>query len=128
MRSAFVVLLLAASVSAAPTYQPFRMPNGPSDPFKYYVDNRQSFAGGLSFAQWDATTTAAWKAWDDVGCSYVSFQRLGTTTSANIPDPRDPYDTFNVSTVWVTNASDPYYEYALAGGVATMADIPLTYA
>ncbi|MFL5319972.1 MAG: matrixin family metalloprotease [Myxococcaceae bacterium] len=128
IRTAFACCLVAASVAlAVPSDNGYRMPNGPGDPFKWYVDNRQQFAGGLTFAQWDTATTAAWKAWDDVQCSYATFQRLGTSSSANIADPRDPYDTFNVSTVWITSNTDPYYDYALAGGPAAMSDIPLTY-
>lgn len=127
-RAILVPLFLIAAVAvAAPTFQSYRMPNNASDPFRWYIDNRQAFGGGLTFAQGDTSTTAAWKAWDDVACSYTAFQRMGTTSSAGVPNPSDPYDTFNVSTIWITDAGDPYYEFALAGGVATMADIPLTY-
>lgn len=121
-------LAAASAAIAAPYYLDYRMPNNPSDPFKYYIDDRQPTAGGLTSSQWNAATQAAFNTWDAVACAYTTFKYQGTTSDAGIPDPRDAYDQFNVSTVWITSSSDPYYDYALAGGVASMSSIPLTYA
>jgi uncharacterized protein (TIGR03382 family) len=79
----------------------------------------------------EKATNAAFQTWEDVSCAYPDFVYLGQTTTNAAIDPSnvgDPTDAFNVSTVWVTNTSDPYYTSALAGGQSPATAVPLTYA
>lgn len=127
---AFALLLVTATAGAQtpPPWLGYKMPNGPGDPFRYYVDSRASSAGGLTIAESETATNAAFATWDAVACSYATFSYAGRTATVANMDPRDPYDQYNASTVWITSSSDPYYDAALGGGVAAAASIPLTYA
>lgn len=128
--NALALLFVASSALAQqpPPYLGYKMPNGPGNPFVYYLDSRATTAGGLTLAEMQTATNAAWTTWENVSCSYATFSFAGQSSQAGIADVRDPYDQFNVSTIWITASSDPYYDAALGGGVASAASIPLTYA
>jgi len=123
------VLLAAAVQAAGPVPLGYLVPNGPGNPFEYYVDGRfPGGAGGVTQADAQAATQAAFQAWENVACAWPDFEFKGlSTANPNVADPRDPYDAFNVATVWINDPADPYYDFALAGGGAFAAALPLTY-
>lgn len=108
-------------------YLPFKMLHGPQDPFPYYLDGRSPNPAGLLLSDVQAATERAWKTWDSVSCASTAFSFLGPTGST-VPEPRDPYDVFNVSTVWISSQSDPYYLSTVGSGDVAAITIPLTYA
>lgn len=107
----------------------YKMLNTKNDPFRYYVDGRNLQPATVLIGQVQAAVDAAYQTWDAVSCAYPSFTSLGlSSNNPQISDARDPYDTFNVSAVWVTDSNDPYYALALGSGAAAAASIPLTWA
>ncbi|MBI3184800.1 MAG: matrixin family metalloprotease [Myxococcales bacterium] len=131
MKRLAVLLALAALARPAEAqqyfYLPFKMLNTSADPFPYYVDARSSNPVGLVFSDVQAASLRAWKQWDDVSCAATAFASMGPTTAA-IAEPRDPYDVYNVSTIWIASRSDPYYEATIGSSDVTAITIPLTYA
>jgi hypothetical protein len=127
-----VLVMMAWSAAAAAQqqyeYLGFKMLNNRDYPFPYYLDARVTNPAEIALSQVEAATTAAFQTWENVACAYPDFQYMGYSTTASIPDVRDTYDAYNVSTIWVTNPSDPYYNMALAGGNSPSGTIPLTYA
>lgn len=129
-RSFLVGLGLAAAVLSTPAlaqynYLGYKMF---PDPFKWYQDSRSQTPAGLSLVAVEGATLAAWNAWDAPACSWANFRSMGRSTAVPIPDARDSTDGYSVSAIWVSSSSDPYYNFALAGGQAIAASIPLTYA
>ncbi len=114
------VLLVTA---AAPNYLPFKMLHSDADPFAFYVDARAQSPAGLPLAEVLSASEAAWRRWDEVPCAATAMVSLGPTSTAP-----DAYDGVNVSTLWVTSASDPAYDDILAGGAAAAAAVPVAYA
>ncbi len=127
-----LVALSATAAAQAPyNYQGYKMLNTRDYPFRYYLDARSSTPGGISITEVEKATNAAFQTWEDVSCAYPDFQYMGRTTTNSSIDPNDvgnPYDAFNVSTVWVTSTSDKYYGLALGYGRGLTGSIPLTYA
>jgi hypothetical protein len=139
MRQAGLVLLaLGVAVGSAqaelvfdPPYRSLthRMLNTEADPFRYYVDGRLLHPATVQLGQIQAAVEQAYQTWQDVACAWPAFSSLGLhTNEPQITDPRDPYDLFNVSAVWITSSADPYYNFALAAGGAAAATVPLSYA
>ncbi len=131
MRALLVALAIAPSALAQfdPAqfgYLPFKMLNDARDPFGYYFDARSSSPAGLQLSVVQSATQSAWKKWDDISCASTAFRFLGPTTNV-VPDPADPYDVYNVSTVWVSSRQDPVYQAALGVSVSAVT-LPLTYA
>jgi hypothetical protein len=129
-RWALLALLLPVAVIAqdAPYYLPFKMLNTSADPFPYYVDGRSQTPAGLNFANVQTATTTAWKRWDDLTCASTAFKFLGPTTAAAVPEPRDMYDVSNVSTIWISARTDPFYPNTVSNSDITAITLPLTYA
>lgn len=133
-RIASLALLLCGGVAVAQEEAPYRlldhrMLNSQNDPFKYYVDGRMMQPSSVLIGQVQSAVDASYQAWQSVACAYPTFESQGlSTNNAGIADPRDPYDVFNVSAIWVTSKSDPLYQFALGGGIAAAASIPLNYA
>jgi len=129
-RASAAVLLLISSVALAqstPQYLPFKMVNTTSNPFRYYLDNRNAMPAGLNLLAVQNATNNAWNSWNAVSCAVPKTATSGYT-SGIVPNPADSYDAFNVTPVWILSATDPLH-YALFGsayvkGIA----IPLTYA
>jgi hypothetical protein len=118
-----------AAAQAQQEYLGYKMLNTRDFPFRYYLDARLTNPAGIAISQVEAATTAAFQTWENVGCAYPDFQYMGFhTTNSSITDVRDTNDAFNVSTIWVTNSTDPYYQTALAGGRSPSATMALTYA
>ncbi|MFZ5469065.1 MAG: matrixin family metalloprotease [Myxococcota bacterium] len=109
-------------------YLPFKMLNTSADPFEYYLDARSPNPAGLTLSNVQAATDNAWKRWDDVSCAATAFRARGLSTSANIPEVRDTYDVYNVSTIWIGSTSDPYYGVAIGSSDVTAMTLPLSYA
>ncbi|MEN9798942.1 MAG: hypothetical protein RL653_2638 [Pseudomonadota bacterium] len=134
MRGAWLLMLCMAAWSAPARadipWNGYLLPNSSNNPFEYYVDGRfPAGAGGVTQSSAEAATQAAFQAWEAVACAWPDFTFKGlATANPAIADPRDPYDAFNVSTVWTNDPADPYYDFALAGGRALAAALPLTYA
>lgn len=106
-----------------------RMLNTSNDPFGYYVDGRMQQPNTVLIGQVQTAVDAAYQTWESLACAYPAFTSLGLTSNQpQITDPRDPYDAFNVTAIWVTDKNDPFYDFALAGGVASAASLPLSYA
>ncbi len=131
MRALLVAMAIAPSALAQfdPAqfgYLPFKMLNDARDPFGYYFDARSSSPAGLQLSVVQSATQSAWKKWDDISCASTAFRFLGPTTNV-VPDPADPYDVYNVSTVWVSSRQDPVYQAALGVSVSAVT-LPLTYA
>ncbi|WP_224367272.1 matrixin family metalloprotease [Hyalangium versicolor] len=130
-----VLMVLSATASAqnAYDYLGYKMLNTRDYPFRYYIDARPAALTkvGIALSEVETATKAAFQSWEDVSCAYPDFAYAGPTTSNTSIDPNDvgnPYDTFNVSTVWVTSSSDKYYAMALQSGQVLSGTIPLTYA
>jgi MYXO-CTERM domain-containing protein len=127
-----VLAMLAWSATAAAQqydYLGYKMLNTRDYPFKYYLDARANQPAGIALTEVEKATTAAFQTWENVACAYPDFQYMGySTTNSSIADVRDTNDAFNVSTIWVTSTTDPYYNTALAGGRSTSGTMPLTYA
>lgn len=138
MRNTFVLAavvgMLAGAAAWADEALPYgvlshRMLNTSNDPFPYWVDGRNLQPPTVLIGDVNAAVNAAYQTWEAVSCAAPAFQANGlTSNNPQITEPRDAYDLFNVSAIWITSASDPWYEYALGGGVATAASIPLSYA
>ncbi|HLL55862.1 MAG TPA: hypothetical protein VK447_20030 [Myxococcaceae bacterium] len=121
----WVALCMASSASAQS--QGFRIPF--AEPFRYRVDSSSLLPSGLSLVQVEATTQAAFTTWDNVPCAFVQFSYGGRTGAAPVvPAPKDTNDPYSVSSIFITDPNDPYYAYALAGGLDTSAALALTYA
>lgn len=128
MRSLLCVLLTWAGAAEASSYFGFKMMNTAADPFEYYVDGRRSSPAGLTLSNVQAATERAWKTWDDVACAATAFEFKGLSSSVPIPEPRDPYDLFSVSTIWIMDSQDPYYSRALGSSDVTAMALMLSYA
>ncbi|MHB8878623.1 MAG: matrixin family metalloprotease, partial [Myxococcaceae bacterium] len=63
----------------------------------------------------------------DLTCASTAFTFKGLT-AAVVPNPADPYDVYNVSTVWITSGADPYYNLVFGNGDITAVTLPLSYA
>jgi hypothetical protein len=130
---AAVLALLAWSSTAAAQpqleYLGHKMLNTRDFPFRYYIDSRINAPAGIALSQVEQATNAAFQTWENVGCAWPDFQYLGfSNTNSSITDVRDTNDAFNVAPVWVTNAVDPYYQTALAGGRSPSGTMTLTFA
>jgi Matrixin len=128
-----VLAMLAWSVTAAAQPQQeflgYKMLNTRDFPFRYYIDSRLTAPAGIAISEVERATTAAFQTWENVGCAYPDFEYLGfSSTNSTITDVRDTNDAFNVSTIWVTNTTDPYYNSALAQGQAPSGVMALSYA
>ncbi|MDY7225216.1 adhesin [Hyalangium rubrum] len=129
-----VLAWVAISATAWADEYPYlghKMLNTRENPFSYYVDSRNQTPAGISLSSVIQATQDAFQAWENVGCAYPDFNYAGLTsqnTSINPNDVGNAFDAFNVSTVWVTSNTDPYYELALGRGQAKTGSIPLTYA
>lgn len=129
-----VLALLAISVAASADEYPYldyKMLHTRDDPFRYYVDSRDPRPAGIDLAQVEGATQAAFQTWENVAEAYADFQYMGKTSNQPAINPNkvgDPLDPFNVSTVWVTSSTDPYYGLALGSGQLSTGAIPLTYA
>ncbi|WP_224245834.1 zinc metalloprotease [Hyalangium gracile] len=129
-----VLMVLGATASAQSnnyTYLGFKMLNTRDYPFRYYLDGRSNAPAGIAISEVEKATNAAFQTWEDQSCAYPDFVYAGRTNTNSAIDPSNvgnPYDAFNVSTVWVTNPADPYFKLALESGQALAGTIPLTYA
>jgi hypothetical protein len=97
----------------------FRMLNDANNPFPYYIDGRSlEPVPNLLLTQVQTSTDNAWATWQAVSCNADAFQSLGpSTNNPNIVDPADPYDAYNVSSVWLVDAGDPYWNFVLGDGI-----------
>jgi MYXO-CTERM domain-containing protein len=129
-----VLALLALSAAASADEYPYldyKMLHTRDDPFRYYVDSRDPRPAGIDLAQVELATQAAFQTWENVAEAYPDFQYMGKTSTQTAINPNnvgDPLDAFNVSTVWVTSNTDPYYSLALGSGQGATGAVPLTYA
>jgi hypothetical protein len=129
-----VLAVLAISATALASSYPtlgYKMLHTRDDPFRYYVDARAPRPAGIELTAVVQATQNAFQAWENVACAYPDFQYAGLTTNNTAINPNkvgDPFDAFNVSTVWVTSTTDEYYNLALGYGQAPTGSIPLTYA
>lgn len=135
LRAALVGSMLAATAASAQEFDPeyydlsYKMLNTSNDPFRYYIDGRMQQPNTVLIGQIQTATDQAYQTWEAVSCAYPAFASMGlSTNNPQITNPGDPYDTFNVTAYWVSDPGDPYYSFALAGGNATMAAVPLAYA
>jgi hypothetical protein len=119
----------AASAQVVFNYLGYKMLNTRDYPFRYYMDSRSNTPAGIALSEVEKATRAAFQTWEDVPTAYPAFLYAGTSTSAGIPgNVGDSMDAFNVSPVWITTDTDPYYRLALESGQAPSGSIPLTYA
>ncbi|MDC0715046.1 matrixin family metalloprotease [Stigmatella sp. ncwal1] len=127
-----LAMLVVAFANAANAYEllDYRMIHTRDNPFRYYLDARANTPAGIALAEVEKATNAAFQTWEAVQCAYPDFEYMGrsnTNASINPNNVGDTYDTFNVSTVWVTQAADPYYQTALNYGNLPSATLALTY-
>jgi MYXO-CTERM domain-containing protein len=131
--SAVLALMAVSTAASADNYEYLghKMLHTRDYPFRYYVDARVPTPAGIAISEVERATNAAFQTWEDVSCAYPDFLYGGRTTTEPRINPSnvgDPFDAFNVSTVWVTSSSDPYYNLALASGDVKSGTVPLTYA
>ncbi len=124
------VLLACATASAQGTtpynYMPFKNFSDAANPFGYYVDSRNPTPAGVSVNDVKNAADSAWAQWNAVTCAVPKSTSLGFTGST-VPQPSDPYDTFNVTPVFITDMSDPYYSNAFSYDLSAVT-LPLQYA
>jgi hypothetical protein len=128
--AALVLMAFSATASAQATGLGFKMINTRDNPFRYHLDARRPTPAGISLAQVETATNAAFQTWENVGCAYPDFQYMGRITTGNAVQAAnigDKYDGLNVSTIWVTDAMDPYYQSVLAGGNARSGTARVTF-
>ena len=129
-----VFALLALSATASADFFPYldhKMLHTRDDPFRYYVDSRAPRPANIELTAVEQATQNAFQTWENVAEAYVDFQYMGRTSTQpaiNQSDVGNSLDPFNVSTVWVTSNTDPYYSMALGGGLQMTGSVPLTYA
>jgi uncharacterized protein (TIGR03382 family) len=125
-RAAALLASLCAGAAAAQTFAPFKMVHAP---YPIYIDGNFSAAGPVANVEQDVQ--AAINAWNGAPGSYARWAYAGRATPPGFPTgmaaTEDVNDTFSVAALFVTQASDPYYNYAL-GAQAISAAVPLTYA
>ncbi len=130
-RLAAVALMLGSSLALAqfttPQYLPFKMVNGQSDPFRYYLDNRTATPGNLSLQSVQTATLNAWDTWNAVSCAVPKTVSNGFT-SGIVPDPSDPYDAFNVNPVWIVSNTDKYYFPLFGSSYVKGTALPFSFA
>ena len=123
---ALAAVLGAAAAHAQYDYLSFKNLSDVQHPFQYYVDDRVANPGGLSIADVKAASERAWNKWNAVACAVPKSQSMGFT-GTTVAQPSNPYDVFNVTPVFVTTQSDPYFSDAFTYDVAAVA-LPLQYA
>ncbi len=129
MRRPLVAVLLFASVALAQdqyTYLAFKNLSDAQNPFPFYVDNHAPMPAGLAVANVRTAAESAWSKWNGVSCAVPKSTPRGFTGSVPVNDPIDPYDTFNVTPVFVTNAAHPYFNNIFGPGIAAVT-LPLHY-
>lgn len=127
-RAALLAAVLAANAAAAQTfyeYLPFKNLSDSQTRFQYYVDDREAMPANVSVASVKAAADAAWSQWN-LSCAVPKSQSMGFTTGA-VSQPSNPYDAFNVTPVFVTTMSDPYYANAFGYDLSAVT-LPLQYA
>lgn len=107
-----LALALATPALADYLYLDFKVINTQANPFEYYVDSRSPAPAGIAISGVQATTEAAWAAWNGVNCATPRAQFKGLTGSI-VPDPPNRYDLFSVTPVWLMNPSDPDFQDVL---------------
>lgn len=125
--AAVLLPALALAQPLPPKYLPFKMLNGASDPFKYYLDNRNPSPAGLSMTSVQAATTSAWGKWNNVTCAVPKTTLVGNTSGV-VLNPPDPYDAFSVTPVWITSTSDMFFLGLFGGTYVKATTLALTYA
>jgi hypothetical protein len=124
-----VLVLTPFAAAAQPYYYlPFKMMNNPTNPFPWYQDDRNANPVGLTLASAQASTQNAWLNWDNVSCASTAFSFKGGAVANSVPNPGDPYDIYNVSTLWVTSDTDPFYTMNFSSHDVTSLTLPLSYA
>jgi hypothetical protein len=124
-------LLIIAAVLAVPTsalaldWLGARLPNGPGQPWPYWVDGRKTTEAGLDRASVQTIFQKAFQNWQDVTCTYISFAFKGLDTTHGLRQP----DGVNVVGVFIEIPSydQEFYDNALGGGAAVSAATPLYY-
>jgi hypothetical protein len=104
----------------------FKLVANDANPLKYWVDNRTPNPSGLTLTQVTNASKNAFQTWQDLSCASTAFAYQGDA-SGNVSDPEDPYDNFSVTANWITSKSNPFYDSALGGGVATAAALILSF-
>jgi MYXO-CTERM domain-containing protein len=128
MRAGWVVLCALSAASAHAQGLGFRMLNDASNPFPYFIDGRSlEPVPNILLSQVQTSTDDAWATWQAVSCNADAFQSMGSSANnPNISDPADPYDAFSVSSVWLTDAGNPYWNFVLGRGIIGAA-VPQAY-
>lgn len=125
-RALVLLAALGATTALAQTSAPFKMLQ---DPYDLYIDGNFSAAGSITSVETDVK--AAINAWNASG-AYARWSYVNPATPPTFPTgmaaTKDPNDKFSVAALFVTQASDPFYNYALGGGRQIAAAVPLTYA
>lgn len=106
--TAICALPIAAWAQPIPTYLDFKMVNGASNPFEYYIDNRNLTPAGIALQSVQTTTLSAWGKWNALGCAVPKTVSKGYT-GATVPNVVDPYDQFSVTPIWILSQSDPFW-------------------
>src|SRR4051794_5155952 len=107
MKALLVFALLAASTAAAQPYEylDYRMLNSAQDPFRYWYNDVAAVPTAVGVDGGLAATKSAFNAWKNVGCSSLGFQFAGrVSANTQITNPEDAFDTFNVSTSFISDA------------------------
>lgn len=133
LQSTVVLALLVLGTASAANEYPLlghKMLNTRADPFRWYLDSRDPRPANIDLAAVETATRAAFDAWESVPGAYVDFEYMGRTGANPQIGTRvaDPYDAFNVSTIWVNSNTDPFYALALGSGAQPTGSVPLTYA
>lgn len=115
-------ILLLAARSWAQEYLPFRMINTASQPFGYYVDNRNTAPAGLPINDVSNAVDAAWARWNGVQCAYPKAAPRGMASGV-VADPPNRYDLFSVTPVWLLTPGDPDFEGVLGPGPFYVASV-----
>jgi hypothetical protein len=125
---ALALVVALGGGTAAAQGQGFRMLNDSSNPFPYYIDGRYPEpVPGILLSDVQTATDQAWATWQAVPCNDDAFLSLGpSTNNPNIIDPEDPSEAYNVSSIWLVDAGDPYWNVVLDVDIMSAA-VPTAY-
>lgn len=125
--AALLVLVPGVALAQDPyLYLDFKNLSDSTHPFRYYVDNRVATPAGVDVNQVKQMADNAWSQWSSVTCAIPKAQGAGFTTGT-VPQPSNPYDAYNVTPVFITDLSDPYYNDVFSWDMAAIT-LPLQYA
>lgn len=121
-------LVVAVTAGAQPyDYLPFRMISTAQNPFPYWVDTRVANPAGVAVDSMRAAADRSWLTWNAVQCAAPKVLSQGGSVGV-IPNPKDPYDAYSVTPVWLTSTQDPDFGGVFGSGLTASLSQPVSYA